>query len=68
MAKKLTQYRSMLPNDLIQTPNSLRLDSKKYGDEAKQFQQWLQDKNPDFLVVIAYGKIIPQDILDIPTF
>jgi methionyl-tRNA formyltransferase len=52
----------------ITSPNSLRLDSKKYADEAKQFQQWLADKRPDFLVVIAYGKIIPQHILDIPTF
>jgi len=52
----------------IQTPNSLRLDSKKYADEAKVFQQRLADKKPDFLVVIAYGKIIPQHILDIPTF
>lgn len=52
----------------ITTPNSLRLDSKKYAHEAKQFQQWLADKKPDFLVVIAYGKIIPQHILDIPTF
>lgn len=58
---------SILVDD-IRTPNSLRLDSKKYGDEAKQFTQWLQDKKPDFLVVIAYGKIIPQHILDIPTF
>gem|GEM_PF-3544426 len=55
-------------NDYIQTPNSLRLDSKKHADEAKQFEQWLTDKKPDFLVVIAYGKIIPQHILDIPTF
>lgn len=55
-------------NDYIQTPNSLRLDSKKYADEAEQFQQWLANKKPDFLVVIAYGKIIPQHILDIPTF
>lgn len=52
----------------IQTPNSLRLDSKKYADEAQQFQQWLANKKPDFLVVIAYGKIIPQNILDIPAF
>lgn len=55
-------------NDFIQTPNSLRLDSKKYAEEAEAFQQWLADKKPDFLVVIAYGKIIPQHILDIPTF
>jgi len=26
----------------------------------------LKAKNPDFLVVIAYGKIVPQTILDIP--
>jgi methionyl-tRNA formyltransferase len=51
-----------------QTPNTLRLDSKKYADEAQAFQQWLAEKKPDFLVVIAYGKIIPQHILDIPTF
>lgn len=55
-------------DDSIQTPNSLRLDSKKYAHEAEQFQQWFADKKPDFLVVIAYGKIIPQHILDIPTF
>jgi len=28
----------------------------------------LKNKEPDFLVVIAYGKIIPQSILDIPKF
>jgi len=55
-------------DSFIQTPNSLRLDSTKYADEAKEFQQRLTAKKPDFLVVIAYGKIIPQHILDIPTF
>jgi len=52
----------------VMTPNSLRLDSKKYSDEAENFQQRLSEKKPDFLVVIAYGKIIPQHILDIPRF
>lgn len=51
----------------ISTPQSLRLDSKKYANKAAQFQSWLQEKKPDLLVVIAYGKIIPQHILDIPT-
>lgn len=50
----------------IQTPNSLRLDSKKYAEEAHNFKLRLEAKNPDYLVVIAYGKIIPQYILDIP--
>jgi methionyl-tRNA formyltransferase len=26
----------------------------------------LEEKQPDFIVVVAYGKIIPQQILDIP--
>lgn len=50
----------------IQTPNSLRYESKKYADEAISFQQRLTTKKPDYIVVIAYGKIIPQAILDIP--
>jgi methionyl-tRNA formyltransferase len=28
----------------------------------------LKEKNPDFLVVISYGKILPQSILDISAF
>jgi methionyl-tRNA formyltransferase len=50
----------------ITTPPSLRLTSKKYATEATMFQTWLEKKKPDLLVVIAYGKIIPQHILDIP--
>ena len=53
--------------DFIITPNTLRLKSKKYPEEWTQFQSWLESKKPDFLVVIAYGNIIPQYILDIPT-
>lgn len=51
--------------DII-TPNTLRLQSKKYPWEWAQVQSWLQEKDIDFLVVIAYGNIIPQHILDIP--
>jgi len=47
----------------IQTPS--RLHPEK-SEEGRQFTQRLKEKNPDFLVVIAYGKIIPQAILDIP--
>ena len=49
----------------IQTPESLRLDSKKYAKEANNFKLRLEAKQPDYLVVIAYWKIIPQYILDI---
>lgn len=53
--------------DFIATPDSLRLVSKKYPEQWAQFQSWLESKQPDFLVVIAYGNIIPQHILDVPT-
>jgi methionyl-tRNA formyltransferase len=36
------------------------------SEEGKEFATRLAEKNPDYLVVIAYGKIIPQAILDIP--
>ncbi len=55
-----------LPPDDIQTPQSLQLTSKKFSGQARLFHDWLLDKEPDYLVVIAYGKIIPQAILDMP--
>lgn len=50
----------------VKTPHSLRLDSKKYGQEATETYEWLQALGIDYLVVIAYGHIIPQHILDVP--
>lgn len=49
--------------DFIATPAKLNPEK---SEEWKKFATWLKKKNPDFLVVIAYGKIIPQPILDIP--
>ena len=51
--------------DFIQVP--LRINPEK-SVEWQNFYDWLKEKNPDFLVVISYGKILPQSILDIPTF
>lgn len=50
------------------TPHSLTLTSKKYKKETQTFHTRLTQKDPDFIIVIAYGKIIPQSILDIPHF
>ncbi len=47
-------------------PKSLRLDSKKYADEAQETYTWLQSLDLDVLYVVAYGNLIPQNILDIP--
>ena len=51
--------------DFIQTP--LKINPEK-SVEWQNFYDWLKGKNPDFLVVISYWKILPQSILDIPTF
>lgn len=53
-------------SEYIITPNTLRLSSMKYLWEWAAFQSWLESKQADFLVVIAYGNIIPQHILDLP--
>lgn len=55
----------------ISTPTKLNPEKPvPYGttgsEEGKQFAERLTEKRPDMLVVIAYGKIIPQAILDIP--
>lgn len=30
------------------------------------FQAWLAERKPDLAIVVAYGQILPQDLLDIP--
>lgn len=54
-----------IPEVDIQTPTKINPEK---SIEGKNFFDRLAAKKPDFLVVIAYGKIIPQMILDIPTF
>ncbi len=49
----------------IQTPQKINPDLSL---EGKNFFDRLQAKSPDFLVVIAYGKLLPQSILDLPIF
>lgn len=50
----------------IQTPSSLRTTSKKHGEAAKEIENWLEELAPDFLVVVAYGQILPERVLQIP--
>jgi methionyl-tRNA formyltransferase len=49
--------------EFVNTPTKLNPEK---SEEGKAFTERLAEKNPDYLVVIAYGKIIPQAILDIP--
>ena len=47
-------------------PRSLRLDGK-FPEDAAAAAQALRQLKPDLLVVVAYGLILPQSVLDIPT-
>lgn len=47
----------------IATPTKIKPD---ISQEREKFSKRLTEQEPDFIVVIAYGKIIPQAILDIP--
>lgn len=40
--------------------------SLKKGDDAKNSLDLLKKLAPDFIVVVAYGKILPQEILSLP--
>jgi predicted alpha/beta hydrolase family esterase len=68
---KITEFPELLTeltpdfSDFIQTPNKINPEKSL---EGKLFYNRLKEKNPDYLVVIAYGKILPQSILDIPHF
>ncbi len=61
--KEAKKIFSSASEDFISTPTKLHPEK---SEEGKVFADRLKEKNPDLLVVIAYGKIIPQAILDIP--
>lgn len=48
-------------------PISLRLDGK-YPEEAEAARAALEELQPDVMVVAAYGLILPQWVLDLPTY
>ena len=53
------------PED-IKKPHSLRSSSKKRSTEAVESYERLQEKQIDFLVVVAYWQILPKHILELP--
>ncbi len=60
----------------IMTPPEVKVCAEKYGIPVYQpatlkdgsSTALLKELNPDLIVVVAYGKLIPQEILDIPKF
>lgn len=61
--KKLIENWKLIIDKCIVTPTKLNPEK---SEEGHVFAERLKEKKPDLLVVIAYGKIIPQAILDIP--
>ena len=47
----------------VYTPQSLRK-----GDDAAESLALLKQLNPELIVVIAYGQILPKEILDLPKY
>lgn len=58
-----THTRTHYPHIPVHTPASIR--PHKHVD-AEEFYRVLQTYTADYFVVIAYGKILPQVLLDLP--
>lgn len=42
--------------------------SLRKGDDASNALEMLRETNPDLIVVVAYGQILPKEILDLPKY
>ncbi len=42
--------------------------SLKKGDEAKESISFLKECSPDVIVVVAFGKLLPKEVLEIPKY
>lgn len=62
---KTTAIENWIPWEDVYTPTKIHPDKSL---EGKNFYDWLCEKWADYFVVIAYWKIIPQVVLDIPVF
>lgn len=48
--------------------NGLKVYQPEKVKNNTEFIEMIKNLNPDLIVVVAYGKILPKDILDIPKF
>lgn len=48
------------------TPRTLRPEHRSRGDDAVYVTQQITHLQPDIFVVVAYGKLLPPDILALP--
>lgn len=50
----------------VLTPENFKKGENEKLGEGDDADKWLQEKNADFSVVVAYGVLVPQSIIDIP--
>jgi len=55
------------PIELFSKENFLKIRTPESLDSEKEFN-FLKDLNPDLVIVVAYGKIIPKRFLNIPKY
>lgn len=55
-------------NVVATTANSANIKILKPEKLDTEFIENLKNENPDLFLVVSYGKILPKEILDIPTF
>ena len=48
--------------------NNIKVYQREKIKDNVEFKNLLEEINPDLICVVAYGKIIPKDILEIPKF
>ncbi|MDR1945059.1 MAG: hypothetical protein LBQ59_03065 [Candidatus Peribacteria bacterium] len=56
------------PTKIFAKENNLKISQPTKLKDNFEFFQELKNLNLDFIVVVAYGKIIPKEILEIPKF
>lgn len=56
------------PTKFVAQKNNLGVKQPEKLKKNKEFEGFLKSLNLDFIVVVAYGKIIPKSILDIPKY
>lgn len=58
----------------IVTPPPVKISAEKYGidilqpEKIQSIKQKIRDLNPDLIVLVAYGQIIPKEMLDMPKY
>ncbi|MDD3887680.1 MAG: methionyl-tRNA formyltransferase [Patescibacteria group bacterium] len=68
--KKVGRKQIILPSPIkkVTVKNNIKILQPQKIKDNKDFINQIKDLNPDIIIVAAYGKIIPKEILDLPKY